>query len=152
MRPPAALPTGVALISGKHYASDSWGDPKHWILLDDPLEVTQWRPAVDRKEWAGAGCELEISAQDRGAITGEVLHQGHVLARAPLQNSMIVGAQVAHPVRLVAHHGHQVAVTLVGDDNDGKRDLAPGLAASNLDCGSLVGSDARCKGDAEQAA
>jgi hypothetical protein len=48
---PAALPTGVALISGKHDASDSWGDPKHWILLDDPLEVAQWRPAVDRKEW-----------------------------------------------------------------------------------------------------
>src|SRR5271156_5905372 len=65
---------------------------------------------------------------------------------------MIVGAQVTHPVRLVAQHGHQVAVTLVGDDNYGKRDLPPGLAASNLDCGSLVGSDARCKGDAEQAA
>src|ERR1700694_4863581 len=91
----------------RHDASDSWGDPKHWILLDDPLEVAQWRPAVDRKEWAGATCEIEISAQDRGAITGEVLHQGHVLAPAVQQNSMIVGAQVAHPVRLVAQHGHQ---------------------------------------------
>ena len=29
---------------------------------------------------------------------------------------------------------------------------APGLAASNLDCDSLIGSDARGKGDAEQAA
>jgi hypothetical protein len=113
---------------------------------------SRWRSAVDRKEWAGAGCELEISAQDRGAMTGEVLHHGHVLALALQQNSMIVGAQVAHPVRLVAQHGHQVAVTLVGDDNYGKRDLPPGLAASNLDCGSLVWSDARCKGDAEQAA
>src|SRR5882757_2332582 len=24
--------------------SDSWGDPKHWILVDDPLEVDPWRP------------------------------------------------------------------------------------------------------------
>jgi hypothetical protein len=71
----------------RHDASGSWGDPKQWILLDDPLEVAQWRPAVDRKEWAGAGCELEILAQDRGAITGEVLNQGHVLARALQQNS-----------------------------------------------------------------
>ena len=61
-------------------------------------------------------------------------------------------AHVAHPARLVAQHGHQVAVTLVRDDNYGKRDRPPGLAASNLDCGSLVWSDARCKGDAEQAA
>src|SRR5271163_1244570 len=112
-------------------ASDSWSDPKHWILLDDPLEVAEWRPPVNRKEWAGAGCELEISTQDRGAITGEFLHQGHVPAPALQQNSMIVGAQVAHPVRLVAQHGHQVAVSLIDDDNDGKRDLAPGLAASN---------------------
>ena len=37
------------------HRSDSWGDPKHWILLDDPLEVDQWRAAGDRKEWAGAG-------------------------------------------------------------------------------------------------
>src|ERR1700752_4230820 len=65
---------------------------------------------------------------------------------------MIVGAQVAHPVRLVAQHGHQVAVSLIGDDNYGKRDLPPGLAASNLDRGSLVWSDAGRKGDAEQAA
>jgi hypothetical protein len=41
--------------AGRHDASDSWGDPKHWILVDDPLEVAQWRSAVDRKEWAGAG-------------------------------------------------------------------------------------------------
>ena len=40
---------------GRRDVSDSWGEPKHWILVDDPLEVAQWRPAVDRKEWAGAG-------------------------------------------------------------------------------------------------
>jgi hypothetical protein len=60
-------------------------------------------------------------------------------------------AHVAHPARLVAQHGHQVAVTLVGDDNYGKRDLPPGFAASNLDRRSLAWSDANRKGDGAQA-
>jgi hypothetical protein len=41
--------------AGRRDVSDSWGDTKHWILVDDALEVDQWRPAGDRKEWAGAG-------------------------------------------------------------------------------------------------
>jgi len=41
--------------AGRRDVLDSWGDPKHWILVDDALEVAQWRPAGDRKEWAGAG-------------------------------------------------------------------------------------------------
>jgi len=41
--------------AGRREVSDSWGEAKHWILVDDALEVDQWRPAGDRKEWAGAG-------------------------------------------------------------------------------------------------
>src|SRR6202022_4434409 len=37
--------------AGRRDASDSWGDTKHRILVDDALEVDQWRPPVDRKEW-----------------------------------------------------------------------------------------------------
>src|SRR5258705_6224900 len=49
---------GYAVVDGARWhrhASDSWGDTKHRILVDDALEVDQRRPAGDRKEWAGAG-------------------------------------------------------------------------------------------------
>src|ERR1700733_3608664 len=49
---------GYSAVDGApwhRHASDSWGDTKHWILVDDLLEVDQWRPAGDRKEWASAG-------------------------------------------------------------------------------------------------
>ena len=32
--------------AGRREVSDSWGEAKHWILVDDALEVDQWRPAV----------------------------------------------------------------------------------------------------------
>src|ERR1700737_3980303 len=97
-----------------------------------------------------------LRSRDNGAISRRDYRRSPPprtrLRACPPQNSMVVGAQVAHPVRFVAHHRDQVALTLVVDDNDRKRDLAPGLAASNLDGGGLAGSDARRKGDAEQAA
>jgi hypothetical protein len=52
---------------------DRRDDPKHRVLVDNPLEFAQWRPAVDREEWARAGSDLEITAQDRGTVIGEVL-------------------------------------------------------------------------------
>jgi hypothetical protein len=73
---------GEGIVDARTARSSDRGDPKHWIILNDALEVIQRRAAVNRKEGARAGCELEILAQDSGAITGEVLHQGHVLAPA----------------------------------------------------------------------
>ena len=54
--------------AGRHDASGSWGDPKHWILVDDPLEVAQWRPAVDRKRM-GETTTWSPVVQLRSAIT-----------------------------------------------------------------------------------
>ena len=66
------------------------------------------------------------------------------------QNGALVDAEVAHPIRLVAEHGHQIAVTVVVSDNDGERDLPSGLVASNFERGSMTGSDAGGKGDGAQ--
>src|ERR1700724_3741934 len=49
--------------AGRRDVPASEGDTKNWILVDDALEVDQWRPAGDRKKWAGAGSDLEITAQ-----------------------------------------------------------------------------------------
>src|ERR1700730_15112925 len=49
---------GYAVVDGAawhRHVLDSCGESEHWILVDDLLEVGQWRPAGDRKEWAGAG-------------------------------------------------------------------------------------------------
>jgi hypothetical protein len=121
-------------------------------LSTKPAAAWACRASSNGMDWSCSPCAAVQASQDRGATTGEVLHQGHVLALALQQHNVIVGAHVAHPVRPVAKHGHQIAVSPIGDDNHGKRDRPSGGAASNLDCGSLVWSDTRRKGDAKQAA
>jgi hypothetical protein len=65
---------------GLRVASGSWRDPKYWILVNNPLKTAKWCAATNRKERACARRELEIAAQDRGAISGDVLDQQHTLA------------------------------------------------------------------------
>ena len=45
-------------------------DPKNRVLVDDALEVTERRAAVDRKKWTCSGRQLEVSTQDRRAPIG----------------------------------------------------------------------------------
>jgi hypothetical protein len=48
----------------------------------------------------------------------KVLHQRHAFALPVLQHrTAVAGAQVTHPVRLLAEHGDQIALALIiGDD------------------------------------
>jgi len=64
---------GSSSLNKAHDASGGWGYSKYWILVNDPLEVAEWCSVVDRKEGACAGRELEISTQDRRALTVEFL-------------------------------------------------------------------------------
>jgi len=85
--------------AGRHDVSDSWGDPNTGYSSTIALEVAQWRPPVDRKEWAAPA---EISRYRR-KIAARFLEKSSTTTRfraCPLQNSMIVGAQGCAPVLL----------------------------------------------------
>ena len=64
LSPDGAIGRGVRRTSG---------DSKYRILVDDPLEIALRRTAIDREERACTGRKLEVSAQDRGPVTGEIL-------------------------------------------------------------------------------
>jgi len=59
----------------------------------------------------GAGSEREITPQDRRAVTNRDLHQAHGPGTGMPQHHMVLGrTDVAHPVRVVAEHRHQIVV------------------------------------------
>src|ERR1700739_1824839 len=98
-------------------ASRPSGDPEDGVVVGDALEVTEGRTAVDREERTCSGGQLEVTAQDRGTLIGEVFHRGNVFTPSASQHRAAVGAQVTHPVRPLAEHGHQIALALIVHDN-----------------------------------
>jgi hypothetical protein len=70
---------GAQCGGGQRIVSGSWDDPEYWILVDNPLKVAEWCAAIDRKERACAGRELETSpsaTQSENLIWGQVCQVG----------------------------------------------------------------------------
>src|ERR1700728_2975527 len=52
---------------------------------------------------------------------------------------MVICAQVAHPVRLLAEHGDKVTLALVSGDDHRERNDPSRFVAPNFECGSSIG-------------
>jgi len=81
-------------------------DSKHWILLDDPLEVTQWAPGGQSERMAVRRVRARDIAQDRRAIVGEVLDQA-AFSRLPCSNATWLSARTLRTQFVLSpKHGH----------------------------------------------
>jgi len=89
-------------------------DAKHRKLVSDLLELRQWGVAIDGKMSPRSGRRLQVALQDRGAHRGINLLEPDALGTTVTQECFAAcGTNVAHPVRLVAKHRHEIPDALV---------------------------------------
>jgi hypothetical protein len=92
------------------------------------------RVAVGLDVGAGAGGDRQVPAQDGWPLLDRHLLQAHLLVPTVAQHRPAVGGpDVAHPVRLLAQHRHEVAVAVHLGDHHGERDDAPAAPAPHLE-------------------
>jgi len=101
-------------------------DPEDRVLTGDPLELRQRGVPVHRQVRPGSRGDREVAPQDGRPVTGLHLLQAHLLAAAAAQDRAAAGrADVAHPVRVLAEHRHQVPPALVLSDYHRERHRRP---------------------------
>ena len=99
--------------------------------------------AIDRYVGPGSGRARQVSAQDRRPSFRIDVLEAHGLAAAMAQHRPATGRpHVAHPVRALAEHRHQVALAFVPGDDYRKRDDAARAPSRNLQRDSATAIDA----------
>jgi hypothetical protein len=91
----------------------------------DLLELLHGGVAIDGNVSASSGCAGEVTAQDRRSSSRIDILEAHSFSAAMTQDGATIGrSHVEDPVRVLAEHRHEIALTIVLGYDHRKRDDA----------------------------
>jgi hypothetical protein len=95
-------------------------DPKDWNATGNRREVSERRVPVHTDMWTGTGGEFQIPAKDRRPLVNRHVLQKHGFTRPAPEHSPALGRpNIANPVRPLAEHCDEVALTVPVGDHHG---------------------------------
>jgi len=148
-----ATGSAAAAFAGVMMAFEKPRDGEHVVTIEQGVEMG--RPSfisvgLDVEDGVLRSATIGGSAVIVATLTYPVNGATNVDVTVPMQWTAVAGAQVTHPVRLLAEHRHQIALPLVVGDDHRERNRPPRLVATYFKRGSLIGPDAGRKDDGAQ--
>jgi len=129
----AADTPGQHLLAGDAWLPGRHADAEDRELPGDPVELRQRGVTVHRHMGPSSRGQVEVAAQNRRAGADLDLFEVDGLTAAMAQRHVPAGrADITDPVRLLAEHRHQIALTMVVRDNHREGDDAAGAPTRHL--------------------
>src|SRR5215471_7538694 len=109
------------------------GHVEHRVPRGDAVELLPGCGAADRDVRPGSRRALQAAPQDRGTLPrADLVEPDDLTVPAPQHRTPMGRADVADPVRALPQHRHQVSLTPIIRDHDGKRDRLARTPPGNL--------------------